>query len=58
MSQVRGVHGEKNQRRPLSGAVRARRAGVFVQIQGKYRKGGALPRNSKVRLNKLITRNT
>lgn len=35
MSQVRGVHGEENQRRPISGAVRARGTGVFVQSQRK-----------------------
>jgi len=48
MSQVCDIDGEKDQRRPFPGAVRARRAGVFAQVQRKSRKGSALPRNGQV----------
>jgi len=46
--QVRPVDGEKNQRGPFPGAIRARRTSIFVQIQRQPRKGRLFPRNGKV----------
>lgn len=48
VSQVRRVDGEENQRGPFPGAIRARGAGIFVQIQRQPGKGGVLPRDGKV----------
>lgn len=43
MFQVGDFNGEKNQRRPFFGAVRARGAGFFAQSEGEPGKDGVLP---------------
>jgi len=48
MSQVCGVDGETDQGRPFPRPVRARGAGVLVQVQRESGKGGALPRGGQV----------